>query len=249
MAHGHRRVLEQVLGLAVHCRAEHDADVHAGLDLMRAKQERGAHGVEDAPGHLHCLAWGVEFVQDDHEGVAVVARDRVDAADHGGDAAGRLHEKVVAEHVPQAFVDLGVAIQLDHEHGIVVVVPPFGALQDAVNAVEAQGTVGQAREWVVQGRVLELLLHGLAHRDFVHAGADAQIGAVGVEHGPADLAEPILLPGGVDEAEIQRTGNPDAGLVHMRVPGAEVLWVDQSAHRRQATGEKMLGWVAADAPA
>ena len=103
--------------------------------------------------------------------VAAQARDGVDAAQRAAQALGDLLQQQVAHSVAVLVVDLFKSVQVDEQHGQLGAVA-LRAPQSAVEAVQQQGAVGQARELVVLRHVLQLRLQLLVLDGGSHLSRD-----------------------------------------------------------------------------
>ena len=141
--------------------------------------------------------------------VAAQSRGRVLRAQRGTQTPGNRHQQYIARGVAQAVVDGLEFVEIEIEHAATIVRMAHAAGEREVQAVEKQRPVGQSREHIVHGVVLQLgfsLLHiadvakredianlGVVHqqRRDLHAHIHKFAGLVGA-HGFRGGASPIV---------------------------------------------------------
>ena len=182
-------------------RAERDADarVHehlAAARLARVQREGRVERVDDALRRARGVAGVAHVLDQDRELVAAEARGRVAVAQAVAQAVGHRHQQLVAHRVPERVVHRLEVVEVEEHHGHARV-QPLGAAQGVVHPVGEERAVGQARERVVEGLVLELVgrlalaVVGLAQ--LAHAQVEAAVGLL--ELGRA-LVHPLLQRAG-----------------------------------------------------
>ena len=115
----------------------------------------------DLPRDLGGVLLGADARDEQRELVAAEARDRVALADVLLDPLGDLAQQLVADRVAERVVDDLEAVEVEEEDGQPLVVP-VGLGHGERQAVVEEQAVGQVRQRVVEGEVLDLLLGALA---------------------------------------------------------------------------------------
>ena len=142
-----------------------DADGHAGNHLVAVTQhDRLLESGADPPGRGHRHVHPGHVLQQHHELVAAKAGQQVIAAYHAPHAGPDRDQELVAGDMAQAVVDALEAIDVDEDECVGRMVRG-GPRERVIETIHQQPAVGQAREAVIKGAMVELVLEGLAFGD------------------------------------------------------------------------------------
>ncbi|MNQ63195.1 hypothetical protein D3C85_775690 [compost metagenome] len=131
---------------------------------MFAGLERRGETIEQFGGNVVGITGLLQAWQQDNELVTAQACHGVDVTQLLLETCGNALEQQVAHRVAEAVVDVLEAVQVDEQHGALVVVVG-GIGQGQLQAALEQQAVGQAGEWVVVRLVVEARLGVLQRRD------------------------------------------------------------------------------------
>jgi hypothetical protein len=145
------------------------ADARSRKDLVALHDDRLRAELLDAFRHANGIGRLPEVVQEDHEFVAAVPGQRVfltrvhvlrPGPGHeilstygAGQALSIRHEQRVASRVSEAVVDMLEAIEVDEQHGELIVTMTHPAGQLAIQSLGEQHAVGELRQVIVNGIV------------------------------------------------------------------------------------------------
>ncbi len=162
--HGGVGLAQQVLRVLAALRQQRDADAGRAAVALAADLERGADGVPDLVGHRLRRQGGRlqrrrQLRQHDDKFVAADARHGVGLAHQRLQAFGHGPQQHVAGAVAAGVVDELEAVQVDEHDGAVAGRARAGG-QQLVDAVDQQAPVGQARQHVIEGQPVEVVVDG-----------------------------------------------------------------------------------------
>ena len=179
-------------------RGQRDADRGRDEDLAPLELQRLGELRLDAPGdRLGGLGVG-DVLEEEAELVAAQPRHGVARAQRGAEAIAHLHQQLVADRVAERVVDHLEAVEVEEEHGQVLVAPP-GAREPVAEPVHEQRPVRQPGQRVAEG-LRGQLLEALGELvDLLGLLLDGRHHAVEGGHEGADLvvASACRLPGGL----------------------------------------------------
>ncbi|KAF5050433.1 hypothetical protein DSECCO2_429490 [anaerobic digester metagenome] len=192
--HGHVRGHEQ----AVHVGAVLGVDAYADAGPHGARQRVGqgnlrGHCGQDLSRHGNGTVTAFEFVEDDHELVASHPGDGVGGPHGFHEPFGDGPQDRVARVVSVLVVDLLEAVQV-HEEDAETLLAALGAGQGLGQAVEEEGPVGEPRQAVMVGQLVQMPLGLPASGDVVGRGVDQTVvacrGPFEITVGPVPVPEP-----------------------------------------------------------
>ena len=147
----------------------------------------------DPVGHHGRVVRLADVVEQDGELVAALAGEGIALAQARLEPGGHLHEQIVAGRVPEAVVDGLESIEIEEENGEPVSLAPSRTRERALDQIEEQRPVGQARERVVQRIVEHAVGDRLALRDVHERARD-----------PNHFGRPILHDAATSEHPLPR---------------------------------------------
>ena len=249
----HRDVgaLEQLVGprqLAT-AHAHADADARGHVDLGAREADRLAQRLAQPAGEGDRRALGLQGVEighQDEELVTGLAGHEVGFARPRHQPARHLAQQLVADRVPEAVVYELEVVEVEVQEGHAGARPARPRKRELEVVKEARA-VGKAREHVVVGELLELLLQVLAVADVEDRTVEIGHLVLVVEHGLALLVDPARLPVGAHHAVLEHEwlAPLDAGVDLLLDQGAVVL-VDHAGVRARVVADELFRGVAGD---
>jgi len=221
LVHGHVGIADQHVQVQRIVRIQADAHAAGDEQFMAGHRERLVEHGHQLFGHLRRAILAVYAFEQHDEFIAAQARQGVAFAQARRQLPGHLLQQFVAHMVAQGVVDVLEAVQVDEQHGQLLLVAR-GAQQRVLQAVVEQQAVRQRRQRVVVRHVVELFLRLLDQGDVAeHAhvmGGDGARVAHGADGQPleVDFTVLALVP---DFAAPEAAGDQlvPQGLVERRV--------------------------------
>jgi len=176
--HGDIGVAQVFLGALPGLVAHRHADACGRNDLVVVHLDWLQQCCLNTLGRARRLVDVADVVDDDHEFVTAESADDVVLAQAALEPPTDLDEKAIPREVAETVVHDLETVQVEKQHGELVVGIAVGALDRARQDFEHQRSVGQAGEGVVKGIVLELALGQFALGDVHHI--DEHVVAAGI---------------------------------------------------------------------
>ena len=158
VVHGHVGVAQQLVDVVAGRGADGDADAAAHHDLFAPDRERRGQALDDPPGDTLRVGLAGQALDQESELVAPHPGSQIGRAQALLQAGGHRRQHAVADLMTDAVVDGLEVVQIDEEHGEHGAVGT--ALQRLLCPLHEQAPVGQTRQGVVGGLVLQPVPQG-----------------------------------------------------------------------------------------
>ena len=152
MVHRDIGILEQRVHVLAIIRVNADADAGSDIEFVTIEPVRQRNGFHDVLGDMRCLLYAANLGQQDHEFIAPLATDGIDATDIPVQLPGDLLQQFVADAMPHRVVDILEAVEVDEQDRQLRFVASGGRNRLA-DPVEQHGAAWQAGEEIVLGQV------------------------------------------------------------------------------------------------